>query len=74
MNRMVLVCVALAALAGCKKKEEHAANSPAAAPEKAVEQATAEVKLAEPGAPIGPAAADAKWSSAVRTSRRRARA
>jgi mono/diheme cytochrome c family protein len=65
MNKMVLVCVALGAFAGCKKtQQEEAAANPPAAPEKTVEQAKVEVpppgpdpKLVERGAYVAKAAA-----------------
>jgi mono/diheme cytochrome c family protein len=65
MNRTVLVCTVLAALAGCKKRQEEPAAQNTPPPEKAVETAKAEVrppagpdsKLVERGAYIAKAAA-----------------
>src|SRR5690242_20083154 len=65
MNRTVLVCTVLAALAGCQKRQEEPAAQNTPPPEKAVETAKAEVappagpdrKLVERGAYIAKAAA-----------------
>ena len=73
MKKTVLVCAVLAALAGCKKKQEEAAttNPPAEATEKAVEKAKPaeppgpDSKLVDHGAYIAKAAACAVCHTAI---------
>jgi mono/diheme cytochrome c family protein len=73
MNKTVLVCAVVAAVAGCKKKQrEQPAATPPPAPEKAVEQAKTETpapgpdsKLVERGAYVAKAAACAICHTAI---------